>query len=406
VRHAAVEHHSQSGPVTSAARPRICHVLLNAPGPSETFLTANTDGLPADVHVVYGIIPQRDGRHVLGQDPLRRAVRKVGRLAAGRDWTWEITLGYMRALRESRADVALAEYGPTAVAVLPACERLGVPLVAHFHGFDASRRGVLEEYASGYQRLFGYASGIIAVSRRMEETLLRMGAPRDRLHYRPCGVDCDRFGGGAPADAPATLLAVGRLVEKKAPHLTLLAFAEVLRRRPHARLRIVGDGILMNVCHDLVESLGLREAVTLLGAQPHERVLDEMRRARGFVQHSVEAWDGDCEGTPVSVMEAGATGLPVVATRHAGIADVVLHGETGLLVDERDVSAMAEAMTRLVDEPALAAKLGAAGQERIRSQFSLERSREALWRILVSSFTRSPAEPTATASVGRAATRQ
>ena len=107
-----------------------------------------------------------------------------------------------------------------------------------------------------------------------------------------------------------------------------------------------------------------------------------MESARAFVQHSVEAPSGDAEGTPVAVLEAGASGLPVVATRHAGIPDVVIEGKTGLLVEEHDVAGMADAMLRLIDDPPLAANLGAAARDHVRAHFSMERSIDRLWRII------------------------
>ena len=88
------------------------------------------------------------------------------------------------------------------------------------------------------------------------------------------------------------------------------------------------------------------------------------------------------DGTPVAVLEASATGLPVVATRHAGIPDVVLDGETGLLVDEGDVEGMAAQMIRLADDPELAARLGRAGRQRVCAEFSMEKSIAGLWSII------------------------
>ena len=107
-----------------------------------------------------------------------------------------------------------------------------------------------------------------------------------------------------------------------------------------------------------------------------------MRQARAFVQHSVVAIDGDSEGTPVAILEAGAAGLPVVATRHGGIPDVVVPGETGLLIREGDVCAMAECMARLAADPELAARLGSAARSRIRAEFSMDKSLSSLFQIL------------------------
>lgn len=91
---------------------------------------------------------------------------------------------------------------------------------------------------------------------------------------------------------------------------------------------------------------------------------------------------GDSEGTPVAILEAGASGLPVVAPRHAGIPDVVVNGKTGLLVDEGDVTEMAKHMLRLAQEPELAANLGRASRQRIEDHFTMSKSIANLWQIL------------------------
>jgi glycosyltransferase involved in cell wall biosynthesis len=172
------------------------------------------------------------------------------------------------------------------------------------------------------------------------------------------------------------------MVEKKAPHLTIQAFAAARRRHPAARLRIIGYGPLMDACRSLVRTLDLADAVTFLGPQPPDVVRAEMRAARGFVQHSVQAASGDCEGLPVGILEAAASGLPVVATRHAGIPEAVLDGDTGILVDEKDVDAMALAMERILDDAGLAARMGRRGQAHVREHFSMERSIGQLWSIV------------------------
>jgi glycosyltransferase involved in cell wall biosynthesis len=109
-----------------------------------------------------------------------------------------------------------------------------------------------------------------------------------------------------------------------------------------------------------------------------------MRAGRCFVQHSIEAASGDSEGTPVAVLEAGATGLPVVSTRHGGIPEVVIDGRTGLLVDEGDWQGMARAMATLAANPRLAAQLGAEARQHVEEHFSIDRSIARLWRIVES----------------------
>jgi len=287
-----------------------------------------------------------------------------------------------RALRASRAEVLLAEHGQTGVAVMAAAQEAGVRLVVHFHGCDAYQRVILERYARSYRELFEQAAAIIAVSHDMERQLLSLGAPAERLFYNPCGVDSTAFAGGDPATAPPLLLAVGRFVPKKGLLQTLRAFAIAAARCSEARLTLIGDGPLRGAVMQLAAELGVEGRVSLLGRRSHAEVAAALRGARALVQHSLRADDGDCEGTPLTVLEAGACGLPVIATRHGGIPDVVVDGVTGLLVDEADVEAMAAQMVQLCERPDLAAALGCAAQRRVRAAFSQERQVGRLWQIM------------------------
>ena len=92
----------------------------------------------------------------------------------------------------------------------------------------------------------------------------------------------------------------------------------------------------------------------------------------GFVQHSVRAEDGNMEGTPLTVLEASAAGVPVISTNHGGIPDVIINGKTGFLVEEFDVSGMANNMKKLLQDKDLPEKLGRAGKENIKNNYLLK----------------------------------
>ncbi len=269
---------------------------------------------------------------------------------------------------------------------MEACRLARIPLITYFRGYDASVQTVIESHLQQYRQLFEQAVALVAVSPDLKRRLCDMGAAADKVVVNPSGVDCERFTPVDPAANPPDFLAVGRFVEKKAPHLTLIAFAEAFRGLPEMRLRMIGDGPLMGACRDLAHVLGVGSAVTFLGEQSHDVVRDELRRSRAFVQHSVVARTGDSEGTPNSVMEAGASGLPVIATRHAGIPDVVIEGKTGLLVDERDVAGMAAHMRQLAAHPEQAATLGAAARRHIAANYTMEQSIARLWKIIESAI--------------------
>lgn len=376
-----MEQRSKSSAANDA---RLCVVTPYLPTVSETFIRGHVERLPAKTLLVHGWPPSVGDAPVLSWPT--RVGYKIQKRLSRNGATDETTAAYMAAFREFRADCVMAEYGPTGVDVLDACTKCDVPLVVHFHGYDASQRDVLANYSESYRAMFRQAAAIVVVSRDMQRKLIALGASAEKVHYNPCGIDCREFAGAEPQNATPVLLAVGRFVEKKGPQFTLRAFARAREQATAARLRMIGDGPLLDECRSLIDQLKISSAVDLLGAQPPSVVQQEMRSARAFVQHSIEASNGDCEGTPVGIMEAGATGLAVIATRHAGIKDVIVEDETGFLCDERDVDRMAEHMLRMINDPALAGEMGRAAHARIEQHFSQEQSDARLWEIIATSI--------------------
>ncbi|NIS70625.1 MAG: glycosyltransferase [Proteobacteria bacterium] len=362
----------------------VCIVSPNKFAYSETFIRAHIERIPAKVKVLYGgWFPT----HNEGDRPLISLFQRCIHLAFQKIFDvnpkrFQIA-ALRRYLRRERVEVVLAEYGPTGVSVMEACRSEGIPLIVHFHGFDASAEVTLERYSKDYKYMFGLSSAIIVVSRDMMSKLLALGAPGEKLHYNPYGVDCDLFLPGDPSSNPPVFVSIGRFAEKKAPHLTLLAFHKVHQQHPDAQLVMIGDGPLLDACKLLTHALHLSSVVEFLGVRSHSDVAAIMRTARAFVQHSVRAPSGDSEGTPVAVLEGGAAGLPVVATRHGGIRDIVIEEETGLLVDEGDIEGMADQMLRLAKDADLAARLGRAARKRVFTEFSMEKSIGQLWEIMI-----------------------
>jgi glycosyltransferase involved in cell wall biosynthesis len=378
----SVSTRSTSSPSQAIEDLRICLIHEGSRHLTLPFIQAHVERLPCRVTVIHDITPAAEGRPLLAQHWPARACRYAIRRLTHRPWDWEFTAAYLKAFRRFRPDAVLAEWGTVATRAIEACQTAGIPLIAHFHGYDASVHAILAQYADRYRTLFREAAAVVAVSQAMRRRLIDLGVPSEKVHYNNYGVDCRGFGGGSPATALPVFLAVGRFVEKKAPQLTLLAFADMVRVCPAARLRMIGDGPLRGACLDLCRALQIDHAVEFLGAGTTPVIQAEMRKARCFVQHSVEAPNGDCEGTPNVILEAGASGLPVVSTRHGGIPDAVVEGETGFLVDERDVSGMAQYMTRLALDPALAGRMGAQARQRIEAEFSVEQSITGLWSII------------------------
>jgi len=282
--------------------------------------------------------------------------------------------------RAHDVDVILAEFGPMGAEILPHARELGIPLVVHFHGHDAHRKKIIDQYKDRYRDMFEYASGLLSVSHRMTTELIRLGAHQDRITYNPYGPR-EIFFDVNPSYVP-TVLSVGRFTDIKANYLTLASFAEALRHVPEARLVMIGDGELLETCKTLASAWGIQSNVVFAGAIPHAQVTAAFSDACCFAQHSVSPSYGDSEGTPVVILEAQAAGLSIVATRHAGIPDVVIDGQTGFLVDERDVTSMAAHLRRLLSDAGLCKQLGANARAHVASNFTLDAHIQRLQHVI------------------------
>ncbi len=371
---------------------------------SETFVEDHVNFLSSKLTLVYGFpFPRfvRGGKSVLPAATEQKIQTALSNKAPITAELWaDYTVGLAQFLRGVGAKAALVETGLMGAFVHEACAQAQLPFVVHFHGVDAFGRELLESWLPHYRNFFGSAASVLAVSRAMHTQLLQLGADAERTLLAPYGVAVDLPALAEPAKAPPQFVAVGRFVEKKAPHVTLQAFATVHQVMPEVRLVMIGDGPLLAACQQWVAENGLAEAVTFAGVQSREEVSRRMAASRAFVQHSMVAANGDSEGLPLAILEAGAHGLPVVSTRHAGIPDAVREGVDGFLVAEKDATAMAEAMLRLAQDAELAAQLGASFRERVVAHYSREHSLERLHQILVAAAEgRSAREFDASASV-------
>lgn len=292
----------------------------------------------------------------------------------------------MSYLQTKQVSLIFAQFGPTGVEMLPIATDLGIPLVVQFHGYDVFRKDTVQELLPHYQTLFQKAASIICVSEIMLQRLKEMGAPAEKLFHLPAFVRLDLFPYSDHSALPPSFLAVGRFAETKSPHLTILAFRQVVQEIPEATLTFIGKdggGELFEACAILVKALNLETHIHFKGVQDHQTVAQEMARRRIFVQHSLTTpVQGDMEGKPVAIMEAMAAGMPIVATQHSGIAELIEHDITGLLVAEYDIDGMAQAMLRLARDHDLARRLGRAASERVRRDPLIAQNLETLENLI------------------------
>ena len=274
-----------------------------------------------------------------------------------------------RFLRANGVTTVMAEYGPVGVKIAAAARRAGCRLFVHFHGYDATKEALRPGVPDQYRALFAQADGVFVPSRFLGGNLQALGCPPEKITVSPCGVDLTSF---KPSQRdPGRLLAVGRFVEKKSPLSTLQALEIALQQDASLHLDMVGEGPLLAEAKAFAAA-HLGASVTFHGALPHAAVRALTARAMIFLQHSVTATSGDCEGLPVAILEAMSAEIPVVSTRHSGIPEAVEHGIQGLLVEEHDVRGMADAILTLARDPALCARMGRAGRARVAAEFTAD----------------------------------
>ena len=276
-------------------------------------------------------------------------------------------------LRAVRPTLIHAHFATDGLFILPLARALGVPLITSLRGYDVTRSdsallrsGRLSwmRYALGKKRLQGGGALFLAVSDALRKRAIARGYPEARTltHYN--GVDLDRFRPAAEPREPGLVLHVGRLVEKKGTKVLIEAVAGIAG----ATLAIVGDGPLRAALERQARELGNR--VRFLGALPSDEVANWMRRASVLAAPSVTAADGDAEGLPNVVVEAAASGLPVVGTQHSGIPEAIEDRVSGFLVPENDAGALAARLADLLGSEQLRRRMGSAARRLAESKLS------------------------------------
>jgi len=264
-----------------------------------------------------------------------------------------------------------------------------VPLVVTFHGSDATkeshyrRRLVPRIFERRLAALQHEAALFVCVSDFVRERLIARGFPPEKLEVIHQGVDMTAAESGKPPQNGPYAVFVGRFVEKKGIEHLIDAMRLIEHRGMELGLVLIGDGPLASELKR--RARGLNQA-WFLGWQPNQEVRRWMRSAVAVCVPSVAAQSGDSEGLPTVIFEAMAEGVPVVGSRHAGIAEAVEHQQTGILVPPGDPVALAEALAGLVAAPEMQLRLGLAARLAAGERFDVMRQsrrlEDALLRVI------------------------
>ncbi|HEY5036256.1 MAG TPA: glycosyltransferase [Chthoniobacterales bacterium] len=275
-------------------------------------------------------------------------------------------------LERRGADLMHIYFGHTGVHLLPFIKCWGKPCVVSFHGADVMLKAANPDYAIKLRKLFQAAPLILARSRSLERRLVSLGCPADKIRLNRTGVPLHQFPmlrRTAPNDGAWNFLQACRLIPKKGLTTCLRAFALFHAENPKAKLYIAGKGPLQPTLEALAVQLGIRDYVHFTGFLSQPDLLALYHRCHIFMHPSEMPADENQEGVPNSILEAMATGMPVLATLHGGIPEAVEHGRCGALVEERDYVALAAEMKKITQSGEAFAEMGVLASESVAKDF-------------------------------------
>ena len=304
---------------------------------------------------------------------------------------WQVTTRdpkpYLAALQGKHAKLIHAHFGVEGIYALKLANTLQIPLITTFHGFDAttSLAALIKSgspswinYARLRSKLAREGDLFLCVSNFIRKRVLELGFPPEKTHVHYIGIDSKAIQPRPPEKELPIVLHVARLVEKKGTEYLIKAFKDVNKKAPHTKLLIIGEGPLRGQLESLVDKLELKKCITFAGAQSHSQVLAHMQESAMLVLPSVYSKTGDAEGLGMVLLEAAAYGLPLIGTEHGGIPEVVIEGETGYLVPERDENALAEKIITLMSNQQERFRMGRNARKLIESSFDIHVQTEKL----------------------------
>ena len=289
-------------------------------------------------------------------------------------------------LHENQVSAVLCHFGQSALRLLPACEAADIPIVAHFHGQDISSGLNNRWYRWSLKKMLPRFAAVVCVGSQQMQRLRDLGVPADRLHLVPCGAPsaCFPLSRRCPDPKSTTYICVSRLVESKGVAHCIGAFALAAEKLAGSQLIVVGDGDVRDSLETLVRELGISASVHFAGSCSEEEVRSLLKKSDVFLQHSLDHSSGWFEGFGVAVAEAASIGLPVIVSACGGLMDQVVHGETGIIIPQKDEEAMADAMVQLGRDAQLRAWMGDNGRQRMLVHFDTTTQVEKLERVLLS----------------------
>ncbi len=289
---------------------------------------------------------------------------------------WQIsqkeTRQLIRLLKNQQASILHIFFGTVAIHLLPILQLCPIPVVVSFHGADVAGIMISSPYRRALSELFERAALLTCRSLDLAEKLKSLGCPAGKICLqRTVLPDLPFYLHSPPRDGQWKILQASRLIPKKGLRTTLQAFALFVQKYSGS-LTIAGEGPMKEELEELARQLNISSRVRFVGFQNQEALQHLLANHSIFLHPSESTADGDTEGIPNALLEALASGIPCIATRHGGIPEAMKNGVDGILVEERQPAELARAMILLAEDADLYHQLGRRGAGNVRNNFGRE----------------------------------
>ena len=262
---------------------------------------------------------------------------------------------WLNRLKNLDIDIIHAHFGPVGCQALPLAKKMGKPLVVSFYGYDYEKTLIVHpNMIPIYKAMFEAATMCIALGPNTAQMLMQYGCADEKIHFLPPAVFTNeiKFVPNKQRSQTLQIAQVSSFTEKKGIKDTLIAFAKAVELRPKMYLTLIGetiDSTYHTEVLDLIQKLQLQTKVAILGFKQNAEVRKKLQSFDIFIHPSHRSKSGDNEGLPVSILEALATGLPVISTNHADIPSAVRNQKNGFLRQPRDIDGLCSALLKIAD---------------------------------------------------------
>ena len=288
----------------------------------------------------------------------------------------------LKVLKENQVLLLHSHFGNRGYFDLALKQRLKIPQVTTFYGHDVSLLPQEERWRKRFKVFFEQGDLILAEGNYMKKTLLEMGCPDSKVRVQHLGIDCEKipFIPRKMVDGQKVkILIAGTFREKKGITYALEAFARLVPKYKNIEVTLIGDAgrsqreiNYKNEITTIIDSRNIADKVNYLGFLPYPAFIEEAKNNHIFLSPSIHPSDGETEGgAPVALIEMSAYGMPIVSTFHCDIPEVVIDGESGFLVKEKDTNGLAERLEHLITHPELWESMGRTGRKHIEEEFNI-----------------------------------